>query len=356
MQIKKIFSITSVLILAIFVCAVYWFIVMEQQPSEAQAPLPAVTVTTVQKHVLQNTIEAIGTANAEESVTITANVTEYVRQLLFEDGQFVQKGKKLVQLEDEEEQALLAEVQARLLVAQQFYNRTQKLSKQDYLSAQEHDSRIADLKAAEALTRALKARIQDRNIYAPFSGVLGIAAVSEGALIEPGTAIVNLDKIDVIDVDFNVPEKLFSQVKKGQTVALRSVALPDKVFQGTVSVINSRVDQNTRSFTVRVKVNNQNNELRPGMLMQVNIKEPPINVIVIPEAAVIANGTRHYVFLLEDNQNVKKQLIQLGTRIKGKVVVTEGLSAGETIIVEGGFKLKNGDKVKVIKDKKHVHF
>lgn len=339
----------TIICILILLAGLWCFQSLNKEQNPAHSKIATVTATVVKAEQIQTTIEAVGTANAEKSVTITANVTEYIKKLNFEDGAFVKQGVLLIQLEDTEEVAELQVALARYEVAKQFFQRTLKLSKQEYLSAQEHDTSIADMRSTKATVNVIKARIQDRKIFAPFAGFLGLSRVNEGALIEPSDPIVTLDKIDRLEVDFDIPESEFNEVHVGQKVELKSIAHPNKVFSGKVNYIDTRINPNTRAFTVRVYVENKNYRLRPGMLLQVKLRTQPRNAILLPEAAILSEGPQHFVYILEPDSKVKKQLVKIGQRQLGYIEILSGLKAGMKVVVDGGFKLNPGQKVKVIK-------
>lgn len=306
----------------------------------------AITTARVVKKAIAQSIQSVGSVKAFEAITITSNVTEYVRKLHFDDGDFVKKGTLLVEFETREERALLDAAKAKFNEAQKQFKRTQTLVLKDHVSKAEHDKQIAELKSTKAKIAEMESRIRDRMLRAPYSGVLGFRKVSEGELVEPGNEIVSLDVVQPIKVDFNLPEKYLGRVKKGQTILATSVAFPKETFTGTVRTIASRVDEGSRSVVVRAIVPNKKALLRPGMHLTVELQLASAQVILIPEEALVPADGKQYVFVVNQDNTVQRVEVQLGQRVKGRVVITKGLQAGMVIVVDGGFKLRSGQKVR----------
>lgn len=291
-------------------------------------------------------IEAIGTAKASEAVTISVNVTEYVEKIYFEDGAYVKKGDLLATLQSAQERAQLKEAQARLAQMKRYHDRVLQLAGKNYLAKSDFDASESNFKSAEAKVDEIEAKINDRTIRAPFSGVLGFRQVSYGTLLEPGQEIVKLDAINPLKVDFNLPEKLLSLVKIGQQVQARSIAFPQEVFTGNIKAIAARIDAKTRTILVRAVIDNPKHLLRPGMLLRINIKEIPREAMLIPEQALVAVNEHRYVFIVNDNNTVSRKEVKVLGRHQNQVEI-RGMPANSKIVVDGGFKLVPGQKVKI---------
>lgn len=289
-----------------------------------------------------DTIDALGTARANESVTLTAKVTETVVRVNFQDGDRVEEGQLLVDLSGRAEVAALEEAQAAYTEALKQYERQADLVRQGTLSKSTLDSLVASRDAAKARMEAIRARLADRVIAAPFAGVLGFRQVSQGTLVTPGTPIVTLDDIDPIKLDFSVPETAMAAVEAGQTIRARSAAFPERDFSGEVSAVGSRVDPVTRAVTVRAEVANPEGLLRPGMLLTVRLELPQRETIAIPEIALIQVGTSQSVFVVDAEGRAKQVAVRSGARRAGEVEILEGLAEGDRLIVEGIVKLRPG--------------
>ena len=330
------------------IIASFWILNAHAARPKAGRPVP-VTATTAKVETVQDNIEAIGTTKALESVTLTSNITETVEGIYFEDGQVVKKGQLLVQMRDAEEIANLREIKHQITEAQKQFSRTSRLSRQNIVSKSENDRREALLRVAEAKARALEARIRDLKIVAPFDGVLGFRQVSVGTLVQPGTAIATIDAINPIKVDFTLSEKYLSKVYNDQPIIAHSTAYPKRNFAGKIRTINHRIDPISRSFTVRALIENNKSLLKPGMLLDIAIKQPARQNIVLPESALVPIGGKQYVFVVLANGTVQRREINLGLRAHGKVEVTKGIKPGEKIVLDGGFKLRSGQRVHVLR-------
>lgn len=315
----------------------------------ADAARPAVLVVTerAQFRTIRSEVEAIGTARANESVTITAKVTDTVSRVNFDDGQLVEAGDVLLELASREEQALLAEARANLNDARTQLTRLEDLLAQRTVPVSQVDEARARFAAAEARYQSVQARLADRQIRAPFSGLLGFRQVSAGTLITPGTPITTLDDVSIIKLDFSVPETYLSLLHPGLALAARSVAYPDRTFEATVRTIESRIDPVTRAATVRALVDNDDLLLRPGMLLTVNLVTQERQALMVPEDALVQRSDQVYVFVVEEGIADIRE-VRHGTRYQGWVEITSGLSAGEAVITEGVIKVRPGMPVQAL--------
>ncbi len=309
--------------------------------SQRQMPPQLVLVEPVRVTEIVDAIESIGTTHANESIVLTTKVTDTVNLVHFEDGDFVEAGKILVEMTNQEESALLAEAQANLDDARRQLDRQQDLGEKGLAANSAIDEAIARAESAEARFNAITARMNDRLIRAPFSGLLGFREISPGTLLTPNTSITTLDDISVIKLDFSVPEIYLGTIKPGFKILSRSDTWKDREFEGVINSIGSRIDPVTRAVTVRAVIDNQEGLLRPGMLMTVKIITDVRQALVIPESAFIQTGNDTHVFLAGADGLAHRQLIRIGSRRTGYVEVVEGLKAGDPVIIEGGFKLKD---------------
>jgi membrane fusion protein (multidrug efflux system) len=301
----------------------------------------------VRMEELVEQIEAIGTTRANESVDITAKVTETVSKVNFEDGIYVDEGRILVELTNAEETAQLSEAQATLDEAAQQYRRVQNLIDQNLASQVQLDEEKARHQTAAARLEAIVARLDDRLIRAPFSGVLGFRNVSPGTLLTTNTVITTLDDISSIKLDFTVPEVFLSVLHKGLDVFARSDTYPDRTFKGEVNGISSRVDPVTRSVVVRAIIPNEDRSIRPGMLMKVNLIRSREIVKTVPEESLIPVADKQYVFLINADNKVDRVAVEVGRRRPGSAEIVAGLDLGALVVTEGVLRLRPGSAVKV---------
>jgi membrane fusion protein (multidrug efflux system) len=321
----------------------------DEGPAQAGGA-PAVTVTAHEVAMAQwvDSVEALGTAQANESVTLTAKVTEVVRNVRFEDGDVVQQGDVLVELTGQAEVANLREAQAELNEAQQQLTRLEPLVEQGTIPRAQFDTQRSARDTARARADAIRARLAERVITAPFAGVLGFRQVSDGALVTPGTVIATLDDVSAIKLDFGVPEVLLSTLASGQTITARSAAYPERNFEGTVTSVGSRVDPVTRSVVVRAQIDNGEGLIKPGMLMSVELMTQPRQALVIPELALIQVGTRQSVFRIRDDDTVEQVPVRTAARRRGEVEIVAGLEPGDRIVLEGTGKLRPDARITVV--------
>jgi membrane fusion protein (multidrug efflux system) len=293
----------------------------------------------------RDTIEALGTARANESVTLTAKVSETVRKVGFDSGDVVQAGDVIVDLSSGAQLAGLEEARAAFQEAERQLARSQELAASKIISESQLDTQRATRDAARARMDVVRAQLSDRVITAPFDGILGLRRVSPGSLVTPGTEIATLDDISVIKLDFSVPERYLAVLERGQDVVAHSETYPNRDFAGVVASVDSRVDPVTRSVTVRAEIPNPDRLLRPGMLLAVRLLQAPRQAIVVPEIAVIQVGTESFVYRVGDDRTASRVEVELGARRRGEVEIVSGLSAGDTIVTEGAVKLRDGSRV-----------
>ena len=317
------------------------------KPDDAREVVAAIPVTTTMVETTSwvDTIEAVGTTKARESVTLTAKITETVRKVNFTDGQHVDVGDVLVELTSGQQVAALAEAQATYKDAERLMERNNDLVRQGTVSKQVADTARATHDSSRARVALLRAQLSDRVVTAPFSGVLGMRQVSVGALVTPGTVITTLDDIDTINLDFSLSERYFAKLRKGLELTATTVAYPDRKFSGHVVSVDSRVDPVTRSVLVRAEMPNPDHALRGGMLMTVNVLQPQREVLAVPEIAVEQVGNGSFVYVVGPDKKVARAEVTLGERQDGRVEVIRGIEAGVRIVVDGTVKLRDGSTI-----------
>jgi membrane fusion protein (multidrug efflux system) len=282
----------------------------QAQGAGGRQPAPVV-VSVAERAPFADSLEALGTALANESVRLNSSRADHVVKLYFEDGQPVAKGALLVELNHDEEQAMLAEAEALLADRRAAHERAVELFGQQIGPQSEVDSAKAQLDAARARVAVLQAQIADHLVRAPFAGRLGLRQVSIGTFVQPTTVIATLDDLAVVKVDFTIPETWLAAVRVGMPVAARTDAWPGEVFPGQIAAIDTRLDPRTRSATVRARVPNEGGRLLPGMLIKV--------VVDRGEQAVL-----------------------------GFVEVRSGLADGARVVVEGLVRVRDGEPVDVV--------
>jgi membrane fusion protein (multidrug efflux system) len=313
----------------------------------SRTPVPVV-VAMATSEPFTETVEALGTAKANESVVITPTLEERVVDIFFEDGDAVAKDQVLVKLNDSEVRYLLAEAGATLREQQKQFERISKLAKTNSTSRSRLDEEQGLLEIARAKVAHLKAQLLDYTIRAPFSGILGTRQISNGAVVDSDTVITTLDDTSVIKLDFTVPETYLGVLRNGMDVSAQSPAYPDRNFNGTVTAISSRVDPETRSLTIRAQIPNSDRLLKPGMLLTVDLVKDRSQSLIIPEEAVILEKDKKFVLVVTVENTVEKKEIVTGRRSPGKVEVISGLNAGHRVVVEGITRIRPGISVNVV--------
>ena len=306
---------------------------------------PLVTVARVRQDQVFDSVEALGTAQANESVTINAKVTDTVRKVNFSDGDYVDAGAVLAELTNQEETASLAEAHANLEDAQNELRRQEDINAKGLGSKSALDSARSKVAAQQGRYDAVVARLKDRLILAPFGGLLGFRQVSPGTMVSPSTSITTIDDISTIKLDFTVPESYLGSMTQGARVIAQSVSYPGRNFEGVVKTVGSRIDPITRAATVRALVPNKDRALRPGMLLTVQVLTKQHLALVVPESAVFQVQNRAYVYKVEDFV-AHQQQIEVGSRHFGTAEIKSGLVEGDLIVIEGIIKLREGIKVR----------
>ena len=314
-------------------------------------PLPLVTVAAVTAHDFSDRIEAIGTATANEQVSITAPVTERITRLGFADGDYVRRGQVLAVLAQGLESASLASATAQARVAEQQLARVAALRSRGFATKSSLDSQVAAVASARAGTNQARATIADRIIRAPFSGYVSLRKISVGSVVGAGTEIAVVSDISRIKLDFSIPETSLASVRVGQSVSAVSAAYPGEPIVGTISAIDPVIDAQTRSVIVRANLPNGGARLKPGMLLSVLIKSRARTAIAVPELAVVQEGDARFVYIIGKDQKAVRLPITTGGRDGNLIEVTNGLDAGQQIVTEGIVKLSEGIKVRTGQDR-----
>lgn len=314
-----------------------------------QGPTPVIAAP-VKTQNFADKVEALGTTKANETVMITADTSEKIAAIHFEDGQMVKQGDLLVTLDKGQEEAELRAAQALAGQTRSSYNRAKELSGKSALPKAAIQDRLSELRQTQAAVEASKARLNNYEIVAPFDGILGLREVSVGTLVQPGDMITTIDDLSQIKVDFDVPSVFLSALRPGLPVTGTIEAFGDREFRGEVRTVNTQVDPVTRTVRVRAILPNEDNLLRPGLLMSITLSKDPRRALLVPEEAVIKRGDKNFVFLVanEEGKTFAKQTeIQIGTRQPGLIEVLSGLNEGDQVIGHGTVKISDGAEIQV---------
>ena len=317
-----------------------------------RADMPAnVIVTTAKKQNISDRVEALGTLKANETIDITASVTETVTAINFTDGQRVEKGDVLVEMASGEEKAQLDQAQAMASEARQQLERVRKLAKDGVAPKATLDQRQRDYDSTQGRLREVQSKLKNYLIAAPFSGVLGLRNISAGALIQPGTKITTLDDDSVMKLDFSVPSIFLADLKTGTPIIARAREFKDIEFKGVVASLDSQIDPVTRSIVVRAVLPNDEHLLKPGLLMSVELFSNARDSIVVPEESLIPEGRDNYVLTVVDGK-IEKRKVSIGMRQPGTVEILSGLAEGEKIVTHGTMTARPGQTANITAEEK----
>lgn len=308
----------------------------------------SVTVAEVTRQMLADEVESVGTAQANESVNLSAKVSDTVTAVHFDDGDLVEQGDILVELTNSAEAARLAEAQSEMDDAGRQYERLESLIATNLISQTDLEVARTRLQTAEARLEGVIANMDDRLIRAPFSGMLGFRNISEGTLVTPSTVITTLDDISTIKLDFNIAEVFFAQLAPGLTVKANSIVYRGRDFEGVVQNIGSRIDQVTRSVQVRAQIDNSDRVLRPGMLMTVGLTLNERDTVVVPEEALVPSQGRQYVFVVDEENIARRVEVELGRRRPGLAEIVSGVVPGQRVVTQGIAQVRPGQPVRIM--------
>ncbi|WFE69095.1 efflux RND transporter periplasmic adaptor subunit [Thiomicrospira sp. R3] len=318
----------------------------------ANSNVPQVIVGTVSGETIVETINALGTLSARESVALSVSVTERVESIHFQDGQQVNKGQVLVRLVSQEERASLDELNIVTQDAKRQYERFVPLFQRGDISQSILDERKRDWDLARAREAVLQARLEKLTLVAPFSGQVGLRQVSEGSLLTPGTVVAELKDLSQMKLDFTVPSRFLTELAPGLTLSTETDAYSNQRFSGQIETILPQVDPVTRSVQVRANIDNTEGLLMPGMLMKVTLQQQPRSVLFIPETAIVPIADKQFVYVLNPDEDglfkLQRKQVQLGMRQPGLVEVVSGLKLGDKVVSEGALRVRPAQLVRAL--------
>ncbi len=316
--------------------------------SDAAPEATPVVLGAVEQREFVPQIEGLGTARAQESVLVTARVSGRVEEIYFKEGARTKAGEALVRLEDDEERADLKAAEAEAEQAESRNTRLSELSGRGLVSRDQVEEQNQVLKSAQARLELARVRLGQRTVRAPFAGVLGFRQQSLGSLVQAGSPIVTLDQVDTLRIEFSVSEALLGDLAPGAIVEVRAAAWPERLFKGKIIAVDTRVDEITRAAKVQALLDNRDNALKPGMLLNVRAQGRLRRALFVPEAAVAPENAQQFVWRVGSGDAAEKVAVTLGTRLTGSVEVVEGLAAGERVVLEGQAQLRPGRPVRAV--------
>ena len=321
-----------------------------------QPPPEAVTSIVAKQELWPATMSVIGTMEAVQGVTVSADLPGTVARIAFESGQTVHRGDVIVELDTRQERAQLAALEAQRDLAKVNYGRMQELVREGVISKMEYDQATAQQRQTEANVAEIKATIERKTIRAPFSGVLGIRKVNLGQYLAAGNPVVPLQALNPIYVDFGVPQQAAGQVRVGRNLRVTSEDLAGQTFNGRVTALDSIVDETTRNVQVQATLSNPQSKLKPGMFVQVELGfGASRQAITLPASAISFAPYGDSVFIITDLKDpkgqpyrgVRQQFVKVDGSRGDQVALVSGVNPGDEVVTSGVFKLRNGAAVTV---------
>jgi membrane fusion protein (multidrug efflux system) len=321
-----------------------------------QPPPEAVTTIVAHQEDWPSTINGIGTVAAVRGVTVSADLPGVVERIAFESGQAVRQGDVLAVLDTRQERAQLAAADAQHDLARLNYDRMNGLLGERVISRAEFDRATADQRQTEARSGEIRAAIERKTIRAPFSGILGLRQVNLGQYLSAGDALVSLEALDPIYVNFGVPQQAAGQMQRGRAVRVTIDGATGGEIEGRITAIDSVIDPGTRNVQVQATVDNRGTRLRPGMFVQTDVIVGLTQAVVaLPASAINYAPYGDSVFVVGDvkgpdgrvYKGVRQQFVKLAGSRGDQVAVVSGVKAGEEVVTSGVFKLRNGAAVQV---------
>ena len=327
--------------------AAIWWAVGHFQPA-AKAPTREINIRTqtVKQSLAEPTLKLVGKLEANRSVVISPDVTGRIVNIAVKSGQGVAKGETLIALDNGKQRAELAEQSASLRDEHRKLNEMRKLVARGAVTQSVLEGQEATVDQVQARVDAARYELSLRNLQAPFAGTVSLIDLSEGALVNSGDTLLHLDDIDTLRLDLAVPERYLALLRPGMAVTATSAAWPDQHFNGTLTTLDSRISNETQNIKARGELPNHNGQLRPGMLLNVELSLPSRQLTLIPAQSVEYAGEQRFVYRLEADGRVKRVPVVLGEAEGETVWVTEGLKVGDRIVVEGLVNLRDGAKVR----------
>jgi membrane fusion protein (multidrug efflux system) len=313
-------------------------------------PAPQVVVAEARTERVVETLSRVANIQANEMVAVVSETDGVVQEILFNEGQKVEKGQLLLRLDETKLAATLAQAEANFKLSEANFERSKQLFNGQLISQQEFDQNAAAFQANQANLDFTRRALKDTRLYAPFKGVVSVRLVSPGQIITRNTIFTWLIDYDPVKVEFHVPEKFLGQVKEKQPIEVLVEAFPNEKFKGDVFFVSPYVDPTNRTALVKAYIPNPETRLKPGMFANLDltlvVRE---NSTVIPEAAVtqILTNSQAIIYTVDASGTAQMRKIRTGVRLIGAIEVMEGLQPGEKVIVEGLQKVVPGAPVRI---------
>jgi len=348
-------ALVLVLMVILVAAVVGWKVHVIRKVIAASVPMPqTVSTATAAYSEWQPQVEAVGSLRAIHGVEVTTEVAGLVRKLDFKSGSDAHAGQALVELNADPDVAQLQALMAEANLAALTYHRDLIQYQAQAIGRAQLDTDIANLKSAREQEAAQAALVAKKTIRAPFSGLLGITTVNPGQYLNPGDAIVTLQSLDPIYVDFRLPQDNLSRVHVGQAVHVATDAFPGNTFEGTITSIDPQVDPSTRNFEAEATIRNPEHHLFPGMFVRTTIDAGATQrYLTLPQTAVTYNPYGQTVYLVRNpkgptgHPTATLTFVVLGPSRGDQVAIVKGIAAGDVVVTGGQMKIKNGTQLAI---------
>lgn len=295
---------------------------------------------------LAGIVRAVGTLRSDESVIVRSEIAGRIVATPFAEGQVVDKGAVLFQIDDDIARAELVEADAAAKLSRQNEIRARELLAKGAGTVRARDEAFARMEMDRARVELARARLSKTRIVAPFTGIVGLRKVSAGDYVAPGQDLINLESIDTIKLDFRIPERHLGALAVGQKVVAEIDAFPGRPFEGQVYAIDPQIDPAGRSIAIRATLPNTARALRPGLFARVTLTvQERTQAVTVPEQAIMPRGENFFVFKVQDGKAVLAP-VEIGRRAAGRVEIVKGVAAGEEVVAAGQIKVQNGTPVR----------
>jgi membrane fusion protein (multidrug efflux system) len=365
---KVILSVVVVALAGATAFAAWWYLRPRPAPQQAWSPI-TVAAQRAERLAWRSHLRGVGDLAAVTGISVTSEVAGIITTITFQPGQDVEKGDRIIQLDDTLDRAQLAAIKAQEKLAQLRFQRQEALVRRDISSEEALDEATTELQRLRAEIEAQEEVIDKKSLEAPFSGRLGIRQVSLGHYVQPGQPLVTLQNLDTLYADFTLPEQAYPRVEEGQTITIHVASYPEQSFEGTITAINPMIDPATRNFSVQGTLANPNKLLRPGMFAEVTVQLGETReVVALPASAITSNPYGDAVFVLQPvsdsghSQDARphggdrseevfianRVFVKTGSSRDMMVEIREGVKAGDMVVTAGQIKLQ--DNVRVVID------
>lgn len=348
---KKKWLIVLIIVVLLAALAVAYYLVQSKQEQTAfQYPPVKVALATVTSKTVPRNLTAVGELEAVRQIQVASEASGRIQGIYFQSGQYVSQGQLLVQLNDDIEQAEIAQLRAKLKLNEAVYQRGQELLKINAVAKEEVENALANRDVMLGQIQQLNAKIQQKKIRAPFSGVIGIRRVHQGQFLNVGEPIVSLVDTQYLLVNFNLDERSTPNIKIGQQLQVALDAFPGQQFNAQVTAIDPLISS-SRTVSVQAKLANLQQQLKAGMYANVVLKQQEQQVLMMPETAVTYSAYGETVFKAVDNKGqlqARKVAVKIGERSEGWVEVKSGLQQGDRVISSGQLKLSDAMPIEAI--------